>query len=244
MSIQNKEKRIQNNIRQFVTPFVKSLGDETLSKAWNNVETQKKFAAFVNSKLQSSSDEAKKPLNKYILFGLDLRKVLKKENIDPKMYLKEISERWKVLPEKEKEKYVQLAATEKVRYEAERHKDNDSNPTDEKKEKKPPTISPYSVFTSQEKLKIMNENPGMSKKDAVTEINNRWKDIKQNKEKYSIYESLSKMNKLSLEDVVIDTPVVPEIVVATPVVVADKVKKVIKKKKTKVATENYEEDEK
>ena len=90
----------------------------------------------------------------------------------------------------------------------------------------------------------MNENPGMSKKDAVTEINNRWKDIKQNKEKYSIYESLSKMNKLSLEDVVIDTPVVPEIVVATPVVVADKVKKVIKKKKTKVATENYEEDEK
>ena len=244
--ISNKEKRIQNNIKKFVTPFVKTLGDESFLKTWNNSETQEKFAKFISDKLQD--DNIKKPINKYILFGLDLRKILEKENVDPKMYLTEISKRWKVLPEHEKEKYAKLAIADKVRYDNER-KEKLNIDIEEKKEKKPQVISAYNVFVSQEKSKIIEKNPSMSKKNVITEINNRWKEIKADEEKYNIYESLAKMSKLSLDEPqsipapepIAEAPVKTEVVV--PQVSTEKVKKTKKKKAAKV-DENFDDDEK
>jgi hypothetical protein len=85
------------------------------------------------TKKKKASDEPKKGKSAYIFFCADERPIVKEENpeMPAKEILAELGARWKKLSDKDKEKYNQLAAEDKLRFEEEKKnyvpKDEDPN---------------------------------------------------------------------------------------------------------------------
>ena len=169
---------------------------------------EKEMETYTPEESDASGDEKKKRKNNglkknktaYLFFCSDERVKIKDEGLDinPKDILSELSKRWKEFQESqpdELEKYTQMAADDKIRYENEK-KNLESQQSEseleveedeeevEKKKKSSPKKSDekkrsngFVNFGKEKRAEVKEENPEMSAKEINKVISDMWKDL-------------------------------------------------------------------
>jgi len=113
------------------------------------------------------------------------RKKHPEESIAFAAFSKKCSDRWKVMSEKEKKRFVEMADRDKVRYEAEmKHyvPPAGAGKTKSGRRKKDPNapkraLSAFFWFCNDERPGIREANPGYTVGDVAKELGRRWGDV-------------------------------------------------------------------
>ena len=164
---------------QYLMDFLKEHADEEIQNKWK--DSQKDFKKSMNryEKKSSKPEGPKKGKTAYNLFCSDERAVVNKElpELSNKEIFTEMANRWKVLKEKNPEKYEQyqkVAGVDKERY----NKEKESLEDDKKKGPKKPKTS-YMFFCEEQRKVLNKEKPELSAKDVLVELGVRWKILKE-----------------------------------------------------------------
>lgn len=135
-------------------------------------------AAKPNSKPIKDPNAPKKPLSAYFLFSQDERLKVKAEYTDYSItdVAKELGRRWATIDPGLKQQYEQ-------RYQAARKVfDQEMSAYKPQKKKKDPNapkqpLSAYFIFSTEERLKVKNENPNYSICEVAKELGRRWAEM-------------------------------------------------------------------
>jgi uncharacterized protein YodC (DUF2158 family) len=151
----------------------------TNSRPFNKVQK-------VNQKPMKDPNAPKKPLSAYFLFSSDER--LKVKGTNPEMSItevaKELGKRWATLDPAVKSEY------ERRYHEARKEYDIQMNQFKPQKKKKDPNapkqpLSAYFIFSTEERLKVKENNPSYTICDVAKELGRRWADMdKSTKDRY------------------------------------------------------------
>lgn len=136
----------------------------------------------------------KRPTTSYLYFCKDYRSKVKAENPDMKVteVSKELGRMWReeYTSEKDRRKWLKLAAKDKKRYEKEKEDwvdpDEDNSPTPKKKRgRSSSTKSPsksivssgIAKFIREQRSEVEEENPEWGTKQVIDEVKKRWKEM-------------------------------------------------------------------
>ena len=163
------------------------------------------------SKKVKDPNAPKRAKSNYILFCEDRRPKLKtsKPTLSAKELIVECGKAWKSLSAKEKEKFVNLAEKDKVRFQNEMKSytpPENSETEKEVKEKRP--LTAYLYYYNTVRKRIASEMTGQSSKDVTKEVGARWKSLSDSEKQK--YVDMSKNGKPT-ETVVTPSPVVESV---------------------------------
>merc|ERR1711970_1717380 len=131
-----------------------------------------------NQKPMKDPNAPKKPLSAYFLFSQDERLKVKGENPDFSIteVAKELGRRWAVIDPGLKGQYEQRYQNAKKLYDQEM---TAYKPQKKKKDPNAPKqpLSAYFIFSTQERLKVKNENPNYSICEVAKELGRRWAEM-------------------------------------------------------------------
>jgi len=131
-----------------------------------------------NQKPMKDPNAPKKPLSAYFLFSQDERLKVKGENPDYSIteVAKELGRRWAVIDPSLKAQYEQRYQNAKKLYDQEM---TAYKPQKKKKDPNAPKqpLSAYFIFSTQERLKVKNENPNFSICEVAKELGRRWAEM-------------------------------------------------------------------
>jgi uncharacterized protein YodC (DUF2158 family) len=140
----------------------------------------------VNQKPMKDPNAPKKPLSAYFLFSQEER--LKVKNINPEMSItevaKELGKRWATLDPTLKASYESRYQEARKQYDAEM---SQYKPQKKKKDPNAPKqpLSAYFIFSTEERLKVKENNPSYSICDVAKELGRRWAEMdKATKDRY------------------------------------------------------------
>jgi hypothetical protein len=191
------------NASEYVISFISKYGDNELLNKWNNNDFKKLF-----KEKKTKVDGPKKNKSSYLFFCDDERQVIKKQNLglSNKEIISELANRWGLIKENPKmiEKYTLLAKEDKERYDSEVRNHIPTENTDVKIKKEKSDIkknkSSYLFFCDEERLKIKKENLDLSNKEIISELANRWKNIKDDPKKIEKFVKLAESDKNRYEN--------------------------------------------
>jgi len=182
-----------------IQPLLGELSEDSMEKlaaAWKEQENKLK-KLLEKTKAKKPADAPKKNKSGYLFFCQEMRSVVKKENPDIKAneMMAELGARWKEMKENEPEeveKYMEMAAEDKTRYEEEMKNyvpsaDEEEKPKEKKTKKtKKATDAPkknksgYLFFCQEMRQVVKEENPDMKTNEIMAELGARWKELKEN----------------------------------------------------------------
>ena len=194
----------------------KTKADSVMSE-WNEKKSEvTKLVGSGRVKRKKDANAPKKWKTSYILFCCDKREELKSKNPDmPATEItSELGKLWKSLTDKNKKKYQDLSAKDKIRYE----KDMESYtppPEDEledkpkkapKKERVGPKrpLSSYMYFCQDTRDSVKKDNPEMNGKEVTSELGRRWKELTDAEKKP--FEAKGAVDKLRYEKEKVQLP--------------------------------------
>ena len=124
----------------------------------------------------------KRPMSSYFLFMNANRDELKKAEPDLKFgeMTKKLTEKWKALTDKEKQKYEDMAAKDRERYEKEMKEAGlfkDKKPSDEPKRPQ----SAFFLFQAEARERIKKENPDIKQTDLLKKTGEEWRNLDEKK---------------------------------------------------------------
>merc|ERR1719228_2862903 len=129
----------------------------------------------VNQKPIKDPNAPKKPLSAYFLFSQEERLKVKAENPDYSIteVAKELGKRWATLNPALKNSYEQRYQDARKVYDQEM---NHYKPQKKKKDPNAPKqpLSAYFIFSTEERLKVKDENPNFSICEVAKELGRRW----------------------------------------------------------------------
>jgi len=132
----------------------------------------------VNQKPIKDPNAPKKPLSAYFLFSQEERLKVKAENPDYSIteVAKELGRRWATLNPALKQSYEQRYQDARKVYDQEM---NHYKPQKKKKDPNAPKqpLSAYFIFSTEERLKVKDENPNFSICEVAKELGRRWADM-------------------------------------------------------------------
>jgi len=132
----------------------------------------------VNQKPIKDPNAPKKPLSAYFLFSQEERLKVKAENPDYSIteVAKELGRRWATLNPALKSSYEQRYQDARKVYDQEM---NHYKPQKKKKDPNAPKqpLSAYFIFSTEERLKVKDENPNFSICEVAKELGRRWADM-------------------------------------------------------------------
>jgi hypothetical protein len=132
----------------------------------------------VNQKPIKDPNAPKKPLSAYFLFSQEERLKVKAENPDYSIteVAKELGRRWATLNPSLKASYEQRYQDARKVYDQEM---NHYKPQKKKKDPNAPKqpLSAYFIFSTEERLKVKDENPNFSICEVAKELGRRWADM-------------------------------------------------------------------
>jgi hypothetical protein len=164
----------------------------SVMEAWNErkSEVSKLLGSGTRVKRKKDSNAPKKWKTGYILFCVDQREKLKKENegLSATEITSRLGAMWKKISDKDKAKYEALSSKDKVRYEKEMEsytpppEDEVEEKTKRGREKKERTgpkraLSSYMYFCQDARESVKNDNPDMNGKEVTSELGRRWKEL-------------------------------------------------------------------
>jgi transposase-like protein len=131
----------------------------------------------VNSKPIKDPNAPKKPLSAYFLFSQEERLKVKAENPDYSIteVAKELGKRWATLQPDIKNSYEQRYQDARRVYESEMNNYKPKKKKDPNAPKQP--LSAYFIFSTEERLKVKEENPGYSICEVAKELGRRWAEM-------------------------------------------------------------------
>ena len=189
---------VVDSIIQYVKTLLESgKSFKEVSKLFESKKVTEDIQAIVSPKTKKTkknkdSTHPKRPTNSYMLFSTQTRQKIKDKN--PELKATEISvklgEMWKTMTDKKKKPFEEQAKQDKQRYEEEmKNYTPESSDSDSKskkiKETKPKkrTSTAFELWKSQNKERIINDNPDMSPKEKQAEINRIWKELSDEEKK-------------------------------------------------------------
>jgi len=131
----------------------------------------------VNQKPIKDPNAPKKPLSAYFLFSQEERLKVKAENPDYSIteVAKELGKRWATLDPTIKNSYEQRYQDARKVYESEMNTYKPKKKKDPNAPKQP--LSAYFIFSTEERLKVKEENPGFSICEVAKELGRRWAEM-------------------------------------------------------------------
>jgi len=131
----------------------------------------------VNQKPIKDPNAPKKPLSAYFLFSQEERLKVKAENPDYSIteVAKELGKRWATLDPTIKNSYEQRYQDARKVYESEMNSYKPKKKKDPNAPKQP--LSAYFIFSTEERLKVKEENPGFSICEVAKELGRRWAEM-------------------------------------------------------------------
>merc|ERR1712172_252232 len=131
----------------------------------------------VTSKPIKDPNAPKKPLSAYFLFSQEERLKVKAENPDYSIteVAKELGKRWATLNPDIKTVYEQRYQDARRIYETEMNTYKPKKKKDPNAPKQP--LSAYFIFSTEERLKVKNENPNFSICEVAKELGRRWAEM-------------------------------------------------------------------
>merc|ERR1719251_212950 len=131
----------------------------------------------VNAKPIKDPNAPKKPLSAYFLFSQEERLKVKAENPDYSIteVAKELGKRWVTLNPDIKNSYEQRYQDARRVYESEMNTYKPKKKKDPNAPKQP--LSAYFIFSTEERLKVKEENPGFSICEVAKELGRRWAEM-------------------------------------------------------------------
>lgn len=131
----------------------------------------------VNQKPIKDPNAPKKPLSAYFLFSQEERLKVKAENPDYSIteVAKELGKRWATLDPTLKNSYEQRYQDARRVYESEMNVYKPKKKKDPNAPKQP--LSAYFIFSTEERLKVKEENPGFSICEVAKELGRRWAEM-------------------------------------------------------------------
>lgn len=131
----------------------------------------------VNSKPIKDPNAPKKPLSAYFLFSQEERLKVKAENPDYSIteVAKELGKRWATLDPAIKNTYEQRYQDARKVYENEMNSYKPKKKKDPNAPKQP--LSAYFIFSTEERLKVKEENPTYSICEVAKELGKRWAEM-------------------------------------------------------------------
>lgn len=131
----------------------------------------------VNQKPIKDPNAPKKPLSAYFLFSQEERLKVKAENPDYSIteVAKELGKRWATLQPDIKNSYEQRYQDARRVYESEMNNYKPKKKKDPNAPKQP--LSAYFIFSTEERLKVKEENPGFSICEVAKELGRRWAEM-------------------------------------------------------------------
>ena len=131
-----------------------------------------------NQKPMKDPNAPKKPLSAYFLFSQEERLKVKEENSDFSIteVAKELGRRWATLEPTLKAAYESRYQDARKVYDSEM---NHFKPQKKKKDPNAPKqpLSAYFIFSTEERLRVKEENPGHSICDVAKELGRRWAEM-------------------------------------------------------------------
>jgi len=132
----------------------------------------------INQKPIKDPNAPKKPLSAYFLFSQEERLKVKAENPDYSIteVAKELGKRWATLNPDIKNSYEQRYQDARKVYDQEM---NNYKPQKKKKDPNAPKqpLSAYFIFSTEERLKVKEDNPNFSICEVAKELGRRWADM-------------------------------------------------------------------
>merc|ERR1711978_58739 len=132
----------------------------------------------INQKPIKDPNAPKKPLSAYFLFSQEERLKVKAENPDYSIteVAKELGRRWATLNPAVKQSYEQRYQDARKVYDQEM---NHYKPQKKKKDPNAPKqpLSAYFIFSTEERLKVKEENPNFSICEVAKELGRRWAEM-------------------------------------------------------------------
>merc|ERR1712038_1438917 len=131
----------------------------------------------INQKPIKDPNAPKKPLSAYFLFSQEERLKAKAENPDYSIteVAKELGKRWATLNPDIKNTYEQRYQDARRVYETEMNTYKPKKKKDPNAPKQP--LSAYFIFSTEERLKVKEENPGFSICEVAKELGRRWAEM-------------------------------------------------------------------
>jgi len=131
-----------------------------------------------NQKPMKDPNAPKKPLSAYFLFSQDERLKVKAENPEYSIteVAKELGRRWATIDPALKQQYEHRYQSARKVYDQEM---SAYKPQKKKKDPNAPKqpLSAYFIFSTQERLKVKNENPNFSICEVAKELGRRWAEM-------------------------------------------------------------------
>jgi hypothetical protein len=176
-------------IKDFITEFIQSQGEGKVKiadilTAWQREENQERLIDMVKLRMPTPEpikprkakdpNAPKRPRSAYILFSNDKRTEVREANPDMKMpdVAKELGNMWKTLNDRKKQPYLDRAAEDKKRYEAEMAKYGPA-----KKPKGPKrAMTSYFFFCHDKRAEVKEANPEMKITEIAKELGRMWKE--------------------------------------------------------------------
>jgi len=157
--------------------IVRQVGGQVQQVA--QIQQQKVVAASpkVNQKPAKDPNAPKKPLSAYFLFSQEERLKVKAENPDYSIteVAKELGKRWATLNPDIKNSYEQRYQDARRVYEQELNNYKPKKKKDPNAPKQP--LSAYFIFSTEERLKVKEENPHYSICEVAKELGRRWAEM-------------------------------------------------------------------
>ena len=157
--------------------IVRQVGGQVQQVA--QIQQQKVVSASpkVNQKPAKDPNAPKKPLSAYFLFSQEERLKVKAENPDYSIteVAKELGKRWATLNPDIKNSYEQRYQDARRVYEQELNNYKPKKKKDPNAPKQP--LSAYFIFSTEERLKVKEENPHYSICEVAKELGRRWAEM-------------------------------------------------------------------
>jgi hypothetical protein len=195
----------KDNVKKTMESFLNYLNESKKITLQKNAEINEQIEEFINDKKNKLKWEKKekkskdpnaptKPKNAYIFYSSERRPQIKAKNKDmnPKEITKQISEEWNKMTEKQKKKYNDLAADDRVRYANEM---KDYKPIENiDQENKGKRKTGYILYCQKFK-DIIEDNPDLKPAEIKKKLAQMWKDLsKDDQKKYNDEAKISNEN--------------------------------------------------
>jgi len=120
-------------------------------------------------------------MNAYTFFNVQTRPVVMTENpeLDWRNVAIKVGRMWRELSDTEKEPFTKLAADDEARYNQETKEREETRGTDSNSvaQLRKPLTNPYTLFNTEQRKKVMAENPDLSFAEAATLVGKMWQNI-------------------------------------------------------------------
>lgn len=177
-------------IKEFIVEFIESQREGAskikiadILEAWQSEENQARLIDMVKLRMPvpepvkprkaKDPNAPKRPRSAYIYYSGEKRLEMKAAN--PEMKTTEIAvelgKKWTALSERKKKPYLEKAAEDKKRYDAEMAEYKPTKPTGPKR-----PLTSYMLFSQEKRPEVKAANPDMKNTEIVKELGRMWKD--------------------------------------------------------------------